>query len=324
MEKLLAVLPDRPQHVLIRVGVTTLIMFACGAIQLAIYAYAGFTGFFILLPGIFIAGVTFDRGSGFYATVLGAAVAAYLSPIGDDVRHLVPLALYLLVGIAVAIFSESLRKTLERLVATERSKDLLLRELHHRTKNNMSIMAALLRIQARATTTEETKAALAAAARRVGVMASLADVLRPSDTNNTVALGDYLQEIVSKMEEMRADTAISISLKADRVDVSEHVALPVGIIISELVINSLKHGFPDGRPGKIDIRMWDQGKGEVVVLVADNGAGCGKDAKAGSGTRLTEAMAKQIGGTLTRESGNPGCLARLRFHATASLGAKAA
>jgi two-component system, sensor histidine kinase PdtaS len=220
-------------------------------------------------------------------------------------------------GFAAAAFSESLRKTLERLVATERSKDLLLRELHHRTKNNMAIMAALLRVQARSSRTEETKGALDAAARRIGVMGSLADFLQPSETNNTVALSDYLKEFASKIEELRPDTAIAVSLKADRIDVPEKVALPVGIIINELVFNSLKHAFPDGRSGKLEIRIWDEG--DLVVEVADDGVGCRKDAMPGSGTRLIEAMAKQIGGTIVREPANPGCLTRLRLGAPWSL-----
>jgi two-component sensor histidine kinase len=175
----------------------------------------------------------------------------------------------------------------------------------------MSIMAALLRAQARASGSEETKSALAAAARRIAVMGSIEDFLRPSSTDNTIGLSDYLEEYALKMEELRADTAINISLKSDRVDVSERVALPVGIIINELVTNSLKHAFPNGRKGRIDIRVWKEG--DLVVEVADDGVGCAQDAAPGVGSRLMEAMAKQLCGTITREPGNPGCLTRLRF-----------
>ena len=84
MERLLQVLPDKPQPLFVRFAATTAIMVLCCGIQLRVYTYAGFTGFFLLLPGIF-AGILRD--------VDGNGVAVYLSPTGNDARAAVPTSL---------------------------------------------------------------------------------------------------------------------------------------------------------------------------------------------------------------------------------------
>jgi two-component system, sensor histidine kinase PdtaS len=81
MENLLVLLPSRPQSVPVRYGVTTLIMLVCFALQIGVEFQSGMFTFFLLLPGIFLASVLFDRGSGFYATILSTALCyAVLSP----------------------------------------------------------------------------------------------------------------------------------------------------------------------------------------------------------------------------------------------------
>jgi two-component sensor histidine kinase len=280
-------------------------MAASAFLQFVISAYAEFGAYFMLLPGIFAAGFLFDRGTGFYSTIVGAALSIYLGPMLERPQPLVPLLLFVVIGFAFALISEAMRKTMDRLAASERIKDLLLRELHHRTKNNMAIMAALIRAQARSTANDEARDSLIAAARRVGVMGTLQDFLRPSGSDNKIRLSDYLHEYALQMEELRADTDINIALNADNIDVSERVALPLGIIINELVTNCFKHAFPDGRKGKIDIRI--KSDGELVLEVADDGVGCPEDRRGGTGSRLIDLMVKQLSGFIKRERGNPGC-----------------
>ena len=285
-------------------------MAVSAAVQFGAYAYAGYPGFYILLPGIFFSGLLFDRGSAFFATTVGAALATYLSPIGEDARHTVPVGLFVLVGFGTAIISEALRKTLERLATSERTKDLLLRELHHRTKNNMAIMAALLRTQARASRSAETRSALVAAARRVGVMSSLQEFLRPSSTVGSIALSEYLHEFTMRTEELRADTTVNLTVSAESIEVPEQMALPVGIIVNELVTNSLKHAFPDGRRGTINVKTEVEGS-TLLIEVADDGVGCEADAPSGTGSRLMDVMARQLGGAIQREQNSPGCKTRV-------------
>ena len=310
MENLLAILPDKPQPMLVRYGATLGIILLSAVIQLGLYDYAGFSGFFLLLPGIFAAGIMFDRGSGFLATIAGVGLSGYLTPLGAHPHQLLPLALFVLTGFATAIVSEGLRKILEELATADRTKDLLLRELEHRTKNNMAIMCSLLHLQARAASGGETRDALRSASSRIRVMADLHNFLKPSGSNRLVSMDKYLNELFDKMEEFQGQALITLSVNAGRMDLPESHALPIAILINELVTNSLKYGFPDGRTGNIEVKLWkDDG---LLLEVRDNGVGCPTDTKEGVGSRLMRAMAEQLNGTLTREVAGRGCRTIIR------------
>ena len=122
-------------------------------IQLGVLHVTGFNGLFLLLPGIFASGIIFDHGSAFFATLIGLAIAVYITAsdqTGASAYELaIPIILFGLTGSAIAFLSEAVRNAMERLVRAEKSKDVLLRELDHRTKNNMMSIASLLRLQAR-------------------------------------------------------------------------------------------------------------------------------------------------------------------------------
>src|SRR3954454_4702092 len=200
MEKWLAFLPERPQPPLIRYGTTIAIMAVCCLLQLFIYRVAGETSFFVLIPGIFAAGILFDRGSGFLATAVGVLFAIYLSPPAfAALEQAVPDLLFTIIGAATAIVSESLRKIMERLAKERRAKDLLLRELDHRAKNNMTKMTSILHMQARTSPNSEARAALHAAAGRVQVMANIHNHLKPMSPDREVNMRQYLEDLCSKI-----------------------------------------------------------------------------------------------------------------------------
>lgn len=309
VEKILAILPERPQPVLVRYGVTCAIIFVNSLVQVGVYKYTSFSGFFLLLPGIFACGILFDRGSALLATLAGGVLAAFLSPIELSPANLIPLGLFLLTGAATAFVSEGLRKLLEKLVASNQIKDVLLRELEHRTKNNLAIVSSLLHLQARASTNHETQGALKAASARIRVMADLHNFLRPSDGKRLVAMDSYLRELFDKMEEFQGRSAITLSLQSERIDMPESAALSVAIVINELVTNSLKYAFPNGT-GSINVRLWKNGA--LCLEVKDDGVGCPDSAAKGTGSRLIEAMARQLNGSVTREAA-PGCKVLLKM-----------
>src|SRR5262245_39631531 len=115
MEKFLASLPDRPQPAVIRLGFTLLIMVLSGLIQVGVFHLTGFNGFFLLLPGIFAAGILFDRGSAFFATLLALAIATYItvsdepaiSTLASISEQLIPIFLFGVTAFAIAFVSEA-------------------------------------------------------------------------------------------------------------------------------------------------------------------------------------------------------------------------
>jgi two-component sensor histidine kinase len=204
-----------------------------------------------------------------------------------------------------------LRAVLERLVTAEKAKDLLLHEVLHRTKNNIMSIGSLLILHSRATANEETRAALEAAAGRVRVMVDVHDFLKYSGDERVVEMADYINELVHKVaDSLRGSRAIALRVNAEPLRVREYKAVPLGIILNELVTNAFKYAFPNEGAGTIDVTLHDGD--EIVLEVRDNGRGCSEGAVDGLGTRLMQLMAQQIGGTLTRDSSSTGCRAVVR------------
>ncbi len=312
MEKFIASLPERPQPIAVRFGSTFLIMGLCALVEVGVFHLAGFTGFFLLLPGIFTTGLVFDRGSAFFATLLALVLEAYLSPpFIRAYEQAVPLILFGLTGFAVALVSEALRNTMEKLVKAERTKDVLLLELDHRAKNNMLSMASVLRLQARVASNSETKEALRSSASRIQVMAKVHDHLAPSSPDRAVNMSQYLEELCEKIEEMRATSGVMVRSTVDKTVLPEKKALPLAFIVNELVTNSLKYAFPDGRNGVIEVDL--KKDGEIVVAVRDDGIGRDPNAEAGVGTRLIDVMVDQLGASIHYENANPGCRVTVRI-----------
>ena len=312
MEKFLGSLPERPQPALVRIGATLLIMGLSILLQVGLFHIAGFTGFFVLLPGIFASGLIFDRGSAFLATLMAIAFGLCVSPSPlESVEHLVPLILFGIVGVAMAFASEALRNVMEKLMKAEREKDVLLRELEHRAHNNMMSMASILRLQARVASHPETKNALRTSANRIRVMADVHEHLSPSAPSRDVNMKMYIESLCQKLEEMSATTGVTIRTQTDHTILPEKKALPLAFIVNELVTNSLKYAFPGNRSGLVDVDL--KTDGDVILSVSDDGIGRGDDPKGGVGTRLISVLADQLDATISYEDANPGCRATLRI-----------
>ena len=307
MEKLLLLLPDRPQPIVVRYGVTTLIVSTFFIIQVGISTYSGFTGVFLLLPAIFLAGIIFDRGSGFFGTALATLMVGYFFfpnfHLLDQGAY--PLILFLITGLGVSVVAEGLRKALERVVKAERAKDLLLREVMHRTKNNLTTIIALLRLQSRSSADPTLSEALETACGRVQVMADVHDFLSHVTPGQSVDMKRYLDELSHKIAAaLRGIRPVAMHVTADQIDLPAEKAIPLGIIVNELVTNSFKYAFPDLTAGRIDVKLVQDG--DTILIVEDNGVGCGS-IKEGLGSRLMQLMTQQLNGTLVREAADPGC-----------------
>jgi signal transduction histidine kinase len=161
-------------------------------------AQSGFIGLFILLPAIFLAGMMFDRGSGFIATgVAVTGVLWLLRPQWSSALAL-PLVLFVFIALAFAVVAETLRKEMEIAVASERSKTLLLQEVAHRTKNNLAMLSAMVRLQSR-TLGQDASAALEKTSQRIQTMAEVYDHLMLRDQTKIVDLKEYIGDIVRRL-----------------------------------------------------------------------------------------------------------------------------
>lgn len=234
MERLLYFLPERPQPVFMRYAVTAGIMVFSIALMAALELQSGFIGLFTLLPGIFLSGILFDRGSGFLATTIGALAALWIMRTGSIWLASLPLVLFVFVGLGFATVAESLRKEMEKVVAAERAKTLLIQELARRTKNNLAMLSAMVRLQSRGLAADAV-GALEKTSQRIQVMAEVYDHLMVRDQTKLVDLRAYLTDITQKITaSIGGENPVAVRCEADEAYVHSETAVPLAIIMNEL------------------------------------------------------------------------------------------
>lgn len=189
-------------------------------------------------------------------------------------------------------------------------KHVLLQELQHRVANSLQIIASVLMQSARRVQSEETRTHLYSAHNRVMSIATLQKQLAVSSADH-VALRTYFEELCASIGASMIDDPdrVSLSAKADDSIATANISVSLGLIVTELVINALKHAFP-GRhqSGAITVDYAAQGEG-WTLNVEDDGVGMEKgdgQRKPGLGTGIVDALAKQLGATVTISDRAPG------------------
>jgi two-component sensor histidine kinase len=183
-------------------------------------------------------------------------------------------------------------------------RETLLREIHHRVKNNMQIMSSLLSLQARTASNPETARMLEENQHRIQSMALLHEILYQSEDLASLDFSKYLRRMVDHLflSYGANNRPIRLHTELDAVRFELDDALPLGLLISEVISNSLKHGFPEGRAGEIRVLLQYQPSTAVLLVLSDNGVGLPGDldwtASPSLGLRLVRALAQQLHATL--------------------------
>jgi len=261
--------------------------------------------------------VTLDHGTGVYAVLLSAALARFffLPPIHSfsmpALNAAVPLGLYVLVGLFLTMSIEALRATANRLAKTtaalERSdalNKLLLADVNHRVKNHLASVAALLRLSFKDIDEPAARSAMESATARINVLGRLYNGLHLGGAVSAVSARDF---VCSLCEDLKAgvlgDRPITLHASAVEAPLDAEQAVPLGLVINELVENALKYAFPDDRPGEVWVSL-DFVDGLFVLSVRDNGVGFDPErSRKGGGSRLVRAFAQQLGGHLQHHEG---------------------
>lgn len=190
-----------------------------------------------------------------------------------------------------------------------REKAILLQELQHRVANSLQIIASVLMQSARRVQSEEVRSHLHDAHHRVMSIATLQQQLAASRLGDVELRGYFTQLCESLGASMIHDhDQIAIAVTADRSSVNADVSVSLGLIVTELVINALKHAFPGERSGKILVDYHAHGP-DWTLSVSDDGVGTPEAlaaARPGLGTSIVEALANQLDATVETEGGYPG------------------
>jgi len=180
----------------------------------------------------------------------------------------------------------------EELRASLREKEVLLREIHHRVKNNMQVISSLFNLQAGHTTNEECRGILKEGQMRIRSMSLVHEKLYQSRDLSKIDFAGYIQSLAVHLLHVYLVNPAQVRMETDFEDVSLDInsAVPCGLILNELVSNALKHAFPEGRTGVIKIGLRRGPGGAVELRVADDGVGLPK----GLDFRKAESFGLQI------------------------------
>ena len=193
------------------------------------------------------------------------------------------------------------RKRVEKQIKVSlQEKEVLLREIHHRVKNNLQVISSLLYLQSKSIKDKETLEMFQESQNRVRSMAFVHEKLYQSQDLARVNFAEYVRTLTNYLFRSYGVNPDVISLKInvdDDVFVSIDTAVPCGLIINELVSNGLKHAFPDGREGEIRTGLRLDHDGQFTLMVSDNGVGLPE----GLDFRSTESLGLQLVNTLVEQ-----------------------
>jgi len=179
-----------------------------------------------------------------------------------------------LVTATVRDITERKQLETERLQAL-REKETMLKEIHHRVKNNLQVVSSLFYLQSRRTEDSRFRQLLDESRDRVQSIALIHDRLYRSENLANIEFVGYLRSLVAGIKATYGSATLGVEVAVTGRDIAldiEH-AVPCGLIVSELVSNAFKHAFPAGRAGKIEVHVHKEQEGEVVLEVADDGVG---------------------------------------------------
>lgn len=191
-----------------------------------------------------------------------------------------------------------------RLSQALEQRDLLLREVYHRVKNNLQLIDGIVTLQVRRLADPDAKLALKGLRRRLYALGLVHQQLMGSSNLKTFDVSPFLKELSENIIEGIGGRDISLSVHAIPLDVNLDFAIPLGLLVTELVTNSLKHAFPDGK-GKIEVVLDRREEGAMALVVADNGIGYDilepsrTEGTSGLGTTLIDGLVSQLKAVIT-------------------------
>jgi PAS domain S-box-containing protein len=213
---------------------------------------------------------------------------------------------------------EAVRASAEQIEASLREKEVLLEEIHHRVKNNLQVISSLLRLQSAHVRDPETLEMFKESGNRIRSMALVHEKLYQSADLSRLDFTDYVRSLADLLvRSYQAERSrVALRTTVENVHLGIDVAVPLGLIINELVSNSLKYGYPSGLRGEVRVELRPEDGPRYVLSVADDGIGV----PAGFDPRTTETLGMQLVCALTDQLGGvielvraPGTEFRIRF-----------
>ncbi len=203
--------------------------------------------------------------------------------------------------VVMILIDVTVRKDAERaLKATLDIQDTLLKEIHHRIKNNLQAVSSILELGTLKVDTPLAAGVIRESQSRINTMALVHEKLYRSDNPREVDLRPYVEELVRNIARTfnREGSAIGLNIDVQELKLNSETVVCCGLIINELVTNVFKYAYPDGRMGTLTLRLGEQEKGLYSLTVSDDGEGMPSEYRGGSmGLSIVESLARQLDGS---------------------------
>ncbi len=242
-----------------------------------------------------------EHSSEIYEENLGGYFIVTASPISDNDGKIIG-------SIHIAHDITKRKEIEEKLEKTLQEKDILMKEIYHRVKNNLMVISSLLSLQSRYIKDKDTKEIFRESQNRAKSMALIHEKLYKSEDLKHINFTEYLQNLSNDLYNTYTTdkNLVKLVLDVDNIIFDVEISIPLGLILNELLTNSLKHAFPDGRNGEIKVELHLEEDGRYYLSVEDNGIGLPKDLnlqKTGTlGMQIINSLTEQINGELVLDS----------------------
>lgn len=211
----------------------------------------------------------------------------------------------------IAAINENLQKEINERKKIEKKiqealteKEILLKEIHHRVKNNLQIISSLLGLQARQVKDPDLVKKFTETQNRIHSISVVHEKLYQSKDFSRILFGEYIGNIITHLDSTFGEISekIKIIQNIDKARIGIDLAIPCGLIINELVSNALKHAFPENSEGKIEIVFKKENKSKYLLSIRDNGIGMKENetipGKTNLGMRIINTLVRQLNGTM--------------------------
>lgn len=201
----------------------------------------------------------------------------------------------------VFINDKSIREANKVLLYKNEEKSLIIKEIHHRIKNNLQVVISLLRLQSSKIEDEVVVEMFKNTQKRIFSMALLHESLLQEYTLDVINAQEYFKHLTDNLIESYAvGKQIKVNLSVESIDFSMQTLTPLGLIVNEIITNSLKHAFKQVQEGLITINLYEKSKNKYLLQIADNGVGhkATTASNNGLGTKLISIFVRQLNGSV--------------------------
>lgn len=278
--------------------------------------------FLTFFPAVVLVSFVFGKYAGILISMASAVACWFAFLPGTPLAKLLPVGFFTAIVAIDIVIIDLMHRALNRVsrmhvrsekLAAERS--LLIREIHHRVGNSLALVASLLRIHRAGSAGADAGAVLKEAEARVLAISKVQANLYANDQVNSVALDGYLAALISDVKSSIEDDGVDVFLAAAPMSMDHDRAIALGLITTELVINSKKHAFPQGK-GTIRVSLDKDGSELARLTVFDDGVGHDAARPANStgvGSKIIAAMAGKLSAEIKTQSGSTGTRTSVLF-----------